>query len=148
MAKSAYDPRLSLVLETPAATPADAHAHFLQKLAVETDPSDVKADLDKGVQGIVVLDARSAEKFAAGHVPGAASLPYRTITPETVAKLPKDKTLVVYCTSVACNASTKAAVRLTALGFRVKEMLGGIEAWAGEGYPVEVGIQQTRSATA
>lgn len=143
MAKSAYDPRLSLVLGTPAAEPADAHAHFASKLAVETDPSDVKTDLDKGVQGILVLDARSAEKYAAGHVPGAASLPYRTITEETTARLPKDKTLVVYCTSVACNASTKAAVRLTALGFRVKEMVGGIEAWVGEGYPVEVGPGKT-----
>jgi rhodanese-related sulfurtransferase len=139
MAKSAYDPRLSHVLETPAAEPTAAHSHFLQKLAVETDPSDVKTDMDKGVQGILVVDARSAEKFAAGHVPGALSLPYRTITAETAARLPKDKTFVVYCTSVSCNASTKAAVRLTALGFRVKEMLGGIEAWVGEGYPVEVG---------
>lgn len=139
MAKSAYEPHLSSVLQTPAAEPQQAHAHFLGKLAFETDPSDVKADLDKGVSGLLVVDARSAERFAAGHVPGALSLPYRTITGETAAALPRDKTLVVYCTSVSCNASAKAAVRLSALGFRVKEMVGGMAAWVGEGYPVEVG---------
>jgi rhodanese-related sulfurtransferase len=148
MARPAYDPKVSSVLQVPAAEPADAEAHFRAKLAVETDPSDVKADLDKGVQGLLLVDARSAEKFSAGHVPGALNLPYRAITEETAAGLPKDRTLVVYCTSVSCNASAKAAVRLAALGFRVKEMVGGIEAWADEGYPVEVGPSAVRPATA
>lgn len=143
MARAAYDPRLSLVLQVPAAEPADAEAHFLGKLAFETDPSDVKTDLDKGVNGFLVLDCRGADKYAAGHVPGALSLPYRTITEETATRLPQGKTLVVYCTGTACNASTKAAVKLSALGFRVKEMIGGIEAWVGEGYPVEVGPAKT-----
>jgi rhodanese-related sulfurtransferase len=143
MARAAHEPRLSLVLEVPAAEPAEAAAHFRSKLAFETDPSDVKADLDKGVPGILVVDCRSAEKYAAGHVPGALSLPYRTITEETAARLPKDKTLVAYCSSVSCNASAKGAARLAALGFRVKEMVGGMASWVGEGYPVEVGPGRT-----
>jgi rhodanese-related sulfurtransferase len=51
--------------------------------------------------------------------------------------LPKEKVIVVYCWGVACNAATKAAMRLSALGFRVKEMIGGIEYWRREGGPVE-----------
>jgi 3-mercaptopyruvate sulfurtransferase SseA len=44
---------------------------------------------------------------------------------------------VVYCWSATCNAATKAAGRLSALGIQVKEMIGGLDAWIREGYPVE-----------
>ena len=130
-------PSFSSVLETPAAAPAEAQAHFAARLAVETDPSDVHADLAKGVEGFVVVDARSADQYAACHVPGALSLPYRQIRAETTADLPPDAVIVVYCWGPACNAATKAGARLAALGFRVKEMIGGIEYWRREGYAVE-----------
>ncbi|MDR7315693.1 rhodanese-like domain-containing protein [Brevibacillus nitrificans] len=45
--------------------------------------------------------------------------------------------LVVYCWSPACNGATKGAAKLAALGFRVKEMIGGMEYWRREGNPVE-----------
>jgi rhodanese-related sulfurtransferase len=48
-------------------------------------------------------------------------------------------TVIAYCTSVSCNASTKGALRLSQLGIPVKEMLGGLRAWEAEGYPVERG---------
>jgi len=72
-----------------------------------------------------------------GHIPGAINIPYRTIDSTATASLPRDKVLVTYCAGVFCNASTKAAAKLTALGFRVKEMLAGMEGWRKEGYPVE-----------
>jgi len=56
--------------------------------------------------------------------------------------LPRDKIIVTYCDGVFCNASTKAAAKLTALGFRVKEMLDGMEGWRKEGYPVEETVMQ------
>ena len=130
---------MSSVLETPAADPADAARHFAAKLAHETDPSDVHADLGKGVAGFVVVDCRSPDSYAKGHVPGALNLPYRKMTAETTAALDKGKTYVTYCTSVHCNASTKGALRLSRLGFRVKEMTGGIRGWQAEGYAVETG---------
>ena len=40
---------------------------------------------------------------------------------------------------IHCNASTKTALRLATLGYRVKEMLGGMAAWQAEGYEVAVG---------
>jgi rhodanese-related sulfurtransferase len=126
-------------LETPAADPTAARAHFEAKLAFETDPSDVRFDLLNAPGSFVVVDCRSPESFAKAHLPGAVNLPYRTMDSASAAVLPKDKLVITYCTSVACNASTKGAARLAALGFRVKEMLGGIEAWNAEGYPVERG---------
>jgi rhodanese-related sulfurtransferase len=131
-------PAFSFVLETPAAAPAEAHRHFAAKLAVETDPWDVHEDLRRGGGRFTVVDARGPEPFADCHVPGAVNLPHRTISAETAAAaLPADGVLVVYCWGPACNAAAKAAVRLTALGYRVKEMIGGLEYWRHEGHPVE-----------
>lgn len=131
---------VSRVLDIKAADPAVAQSHFNSKLAFETDPSDVYTDLQNGVTGIIVIDARTPEAYAKGHVPGSINLPYRKIDDTTIVSLPKDKVLVTYCEGVFCNASTKAAAKLTALGFKVKEMVDGLDGWKREGYQVETGI--------
>ena len=127
----------SLVLETPAARPEDAQRHFLAKLSVETDASDVRLDLQRGQNSFVLIDARAAQDFEECHIPGALNLPYRRITAESTAHLSKEQLLVVYCWSPGCNSATKAAARLNALGFQVKEMIGGIQYWRLEGGPIE-----------
>src|SRR3990170_8841716 len=129
----------SRVLETVPAEPNVAAEHFRSKLAFETDPSDVYTDMENGETGFIVIDARRPESYARGHIPGSINLPYRTIDAETTANLPKDKVLVTYCAGLYCNASTKAAAKLSALAFRVKEMLDCMEGWKREGYPVEAG---------
>jgi rhodanese-related sulfurtransferase len=127
----------SLVLETPAARPEDAQRHFLAKLSVETDAADVRLDLQRGQNSFVLIDARAAQDFEECHIPGALNLPYRRITAESTAHLSKEQLLVVYCWSPGCNSATKAAARLNALGFQVKEMIGGIQYWRLEGGPIE-----------
>src|SRR2546425_9724598 len=116
---------VSRVLDTKAADPAAAHLHFSSKLAFETDPSDVYTELQNGVTDVIVIDARTPEAYAKGHVPRSINMPYRQIDNTTTMSLPKDKVLVTYCEGVFCNASTKAAAKLTGLGFKVKEMLDG-----------------------
>jgi rhodanese-related sulfurtransferase len=127
----------SAVLEYPAAAPQEAQRHFLARLSVETDASDVHADLQRGAQGFVLVDARSPVAFAARRIPGALSLPHRTISAETTVHLRKEDVVVLYCWGPGCNAATKGAAKLAALGFRVKEMLGGLEYWVREGYATE-----------
>jgi rhodanese-related sulfurtransferase len=128
----------SSVCETPAATPEVAAAHLEDRLAFETDCSDVHADISAGVGGFTVVDCRAPELFAAGHVPGAVNLPHRRITAQSVAEhLPPDGLLVTYCNGFHCNASTKGALKLARLGRQVKEMRGGIEGWRLEGYALE-----------
>lgn len=129
----------SHVLGHAAAAPAAARRRFAAKLALETDPSDVHADLEAGVKGFTVLDTRSPAAYAAGHVPGAVNLWHREMTKETVKRLSKKDVIIVYCAGSGCNASTKGAAKLAALGFRVKEMIGGLEWWKLEGYPVATG---------
>ena len=57
-----------------------------------------------------MIDARSRDAYAAGHIPGAVSFPHREMSAETTA----------------------------GLGFRVKELLGGIDWWRRDGHPVTV----------
>src|SRR6266581_5116018 len=137
----------SKVLETPASDAKTAENHFLSRLSFETDPSDVYIDLTNKVTTILVVDARTPEAYARGHVLGAINLPYHRIDSSTTALLPRDKVLVTYCDGVFCNASTKAAARLAALGFRVKEMLDGMNGWEAEGYPVEETIVHLAAQT-
>src|SRR5215472_9631811 len=98
----------SRVLATQAADPKIANNHFASKLSFETDPSDVYNDLTNKFSGIIVVDARTPESFAKGHVPGAINFPHRTIDASSIHALPRDKVIVAYCDGVFCNASTKA----------------------------------------
>ncbi len=121
----------SLVLETLAASTEDANAFFLRKLSYETDPADVYTDMKNGIDDFILIDVRS-------HAIHAINVLQSKISAETTAEFSKDKLLVVYCWGPGCNGATKAAIKLTALGFRVKEMIGGIEYWEDrERCPVE-----------
>jgi len=130
-------PVISLVLETPAASPEVVHRHFMNKLAVETDVADVRYDMQHGVNDFLLIDVRSSKAYTECHIPGAINVPSNQINEETTAAFSKDQVIVVYCWGPACNGGTKGAARLSGLGFRVKEMLGGIEYWRKEGNEVE-----------
>lgn len=131
----------SLVRQVPAASAEKAEAHFGGRLELETDPSDVHSDLVAKHPGVVVLDVRPAEAYERAHVPGSRSIPYRQIDAALAASLSRDDIHVVYCWGPGCNAATKAAVRLAKLGLPVKEMIGGIEYWRREGYPMARGSE-------
>ncbi|MDD9272221.1 rhodanese-like domain-containing protein [Paenibacillus sp. GCM10023248] len=130
-------PVFSLVLETPAASPEAVHRHYMNKLSVETDVADVRYDLQHGLNDFVLIDVRSSKAYEECHIPGAINLPSNQINEAATAHLSKEQVIVVYCWGPACNGATKGAARLSGLGFRVKEMLGGIEYWRKEGNEVE-----------
>jgi rhodanese-related sulfurtransferase len=128
---------MSAITATPAAPPAEAARHFAARLAFETDAADVGAAVAAGdLDGVVLVDVRSPEAYAAGHVPGAVSLPHARIDAATAAALPEG-TVVVYCWGPGCNGAQHGALRLATHGRRVKEMLGGFEYYVREGWPVE-----------
>jgi rhodanese-related sulfurtransferase len=109
--------------------------HFSRRLAVETDVADVASAIAAGERDLVLIDARSPEAYAAGHLPGAINLPHAQIDEAATAALP-DGALVAYCWGPACNGAVKACLRLAELGRPAKEMLGGFEYWAREGHPL------------
>ncbi|HXA29415.1 MAG TPA: rhodanese-like domain-containing protein [Candidatus Angelobacter sp.] len=126
----------SSVLGIEAAPPEVAARHFREKLALETDPADVNRDMAAGVDDFVVVDVRSSDAYREAHVPGAISLPWREISEGASLPLERDRVAIVYCWGPHCDGATRGAARLAALGYRVKEMIGGIDGWRREGLPV------------
>ena len=61
-----------------------------------------------------------------------------------MAEFPEDTRFVVYCAGPHCNGANKAAIRLARLGYRVKEMIGGITGWLDEDFALERVRRQTR----
>jgi rhodanese-related sulfurtransferase len=131
----------SAVLEFGVPDPAETAAAMADKLRFHTDSWDLSLDLKAGSDAIVVIDARSREAYAAGHIPGAISLPHREMTIEATARLDAAKVYVIYCDGIGCNASTKGAYQLARLGFRAKELLGGLDWWRRDGHPVATSVE-------
>lgn len=105
--------------------------HFESKLAYEIDICDLKSMLDAG-ESVVVIDPRSPDAFLREHIPSAINIPYRTMSVESTIHLSRAVLIVTYCDGIGCNASTKGAFNMAKLGFRVKELVGGIECWKKE----------------
>ncbi|WP_110686427.1 rhodanese-like domain-containing protein [Salinicola aestuarinus] len=130
---------VSRVLDTPPAAPDVMAAAMAEKLALHTDASDLAVDLAAGVETLVVIDTRSPSHYAAGHIPGAHSLPHVEMTPARLATLATDRVYVCYCDGIGCNGSTRGAFKLASAGLRVKELLGGLDFWQRDGHPVATG---------
>lgn len=82
-------------------------------------------------ENYVILDVRTAQEFASGHIPGAVLLPNETIGTEDIHLLPdKDQLILVYCRSG--NRSKQAAEKLAQLGYTNIVEFGGINSWTGE----------------
>jgi len=100
------------------------------------DSYDVYVALQEG-ENVVVVDGRAKEAYALEHIPGAINLPHREISSNTTNHLDKEMLYVCYCDGIGCNASTKTAMKLLTLGFKVRELIGGLDWWKRDGYATE-----------
>ncbi len=114
--------------------PHDQVRYYENKLAFEIDSWDLKVAIDS-TDPIVIVDARSAEAFGLKHIPGAINIPHRLMTHETTSMIDRSVLVVTYCDGIGCNASTKGALNMARLGFRVRELIGGIDWWVRDGHP-------------
>lgn len=90
--------------------------------------------------GAMIVDARSPELFALGHIDGAISLPMVDIDstlPDFLSRVGKDQTLITYCSGFGCPDSFDLGVRLIEAGYRdVRVFEGGFPEWRDAGLPV------------
>lgn len=93
----------------------------------------------------VIVDTRKQLSWDQGHVAGALHLPADTLD-DRLATLPRDRTLIVYGWGPGCNGATLTARRLLGEGFDVRELIGGYEYWARNGFAVERGGAVTHHA--
>lgn len=123
-------------METAAKIMTGPVEYFRAQVEYEITPSGLKKLLDAPPNNVFVLDVRDAAQFDAGHIPGARNVPLEAL-PASFYTLPKDKTIVAYCSDLACGLSTQAALELAQKGFRVQRLIGGLAEWSRRGYAVE-----------
>jgi rhodanese-related sulfurtransferase len=111
----------------------DQVKHYADKLAYEIDSWDLQVAQAAG-ENIIVIDTRGPEAFQREHIPGAVSIPHRTMSAESTRHLDRTALVVTYCDGIGCNGSTKSALTMTRLGFRVKELMGGLDWWRRDGH--------------
>ena len=85
---------------------------------------------------VVILDVRKADEFAEGHITGAILTDQfqSDFLEQAQAKLPKDKTIAIYCRSG--RRSANAAGKLADVGYKCVNLKGGIIAWKEANMPV------------
>ena len=109
---------------------------YENKLAFEIDSSDLFEALEKNEE-IIVIDTRQFYGYEKERIPTAINIPHKEMAENSTKHLDKTKTYICYCDGIGCNASTKGAMNMAKLGFKVRELLGGIEWWKFDGYATE-----------
>ena len=102
-----------------------------QEVTYEKISLEEAKQLMKDEEGYIILDVRTKEEFAEGHIPGAICVPNDTISDKMPEELPEQEQLIlVYCRSG--NRSKQASKKLAELGYTNIKEFGGIIDWDGE----------------
>ena len=99
------------------------------------DPDDLARRID-GDGGILVLDVRDEDEFAAGHIPASVNIPYTEID-ERHSELPSERTI-----AAVCSGGKRSGLAVSILQREGFELLlhvghGGVGTWARTGHPIE-----------
>ena len=84
---------------------------------------------------VVILDARPSNEFAAGHIPGAISVPVDELQRQ-LNGLPRRKEFVAYCRGPYCVYADRAVELLRKSGRRARRLSGGFPEWRAAGHPI------------
>lgn len=103
-------------------------------------------ELAARLHDVTLIDVRSANEWAAGHIAGARHIPLGYLA-DRAADIPKTAPVVLQCQSG--GRSSIAASVLERLGFTdVSNLSGGIMAWAAAGLPVTEGTHEQQTTRA
>jgi len=94
---------------------------FRQKLA---KPDEQARQNLRTATGVLYLDVRPADEYAAGHLPEALSIPMEELA-DRLEELPRDKTIIAYCRGPFCTYADEAVQLLHAHGFRAVRLEAG-----------------------
>jgi len=105
------------------------HADDVPEISVAEAPAWLRA------RKAVVLDVREPEEHAAGHLPGALSIPQAELATR-LGEVPKDRDLLVVCAGGVRSARCTAFLQQVAFA-NATSLSGGTDAWRDAGLPVE-----------
>jgi|SRR3989338_1554998 len=110
---------------------------------VKTIARDELVKMRAADQKVKVVDVLPRESYEQEHIQGAISLPLGEIDENAAGLLNKEETIVVYCASFECQASTKAAEKLQALGYKkALDYKGGLKDYKEGNLPLEGSLHQ------
>lgn len=97
-----------------------------------------REELAEGITeaGALVIDVRAEDEFAVGHIPGAINIPMLDLH-QHLARLPRDRRIVVYCRGPYCVQAYEAAGLLRSQRFDARRLEDGFPEWRALGFPVE-----------
>jgi rhodanese-related sulfurtransferase len=101
-------------------------------------PKELRRRLAAG--DVTLIDVRPPDEFAAGHIPGALSVPVAELA-KRVEELPRRKEIVAYCRGPYCVMAVTAVEMLRQRGYRARRFIEGIPAWREHGFPVSEGAR-------
>ena len=85
-----------------------------------------------------LVEVLTRAEYDKGHIPKAINIPLDELETLAKQKLRKTDTIVVYCASYTCHASTKAARRLLDLGYQhILDFKGGKRWWQHSGFELK-----------
>jgi rhodanese-related sulfurtransferase len=104
-----------------------------QQLVYKTiSVSDARALMESS-SNVLVVDVRSPQEYAQGHLYGAINIPLSDL-PLRIGGLEKNRPILVYCRTG--HRSAQASSILVNAGFtQIYNLEGGITAWINAGYP-------------
>lgn len=90
-------------------------------------------ELDRRLRegSVTLIDVRPPEEFAAGHIPGAISVPIERLARRSA--FPKDQEVIAYCRGRYCVYAVEAVELLRKRGYRSRRFEGGLPGWRAEG---------------
>jgi rhodanese-related sulfurtransferase len=113
-----------------------ARAYLDHRDALEpVEAAELRRRLRRGE--VTVLDVRPAHEYAAGHIPGAVSVPPGTLQRRLV-EIPRKRDVVAYCRGPYCVFAADAVEALRRRGYRARRLRDGFPDWRAAGYPVAV----------
>jgi rhodanese-related sulfurtransferase len=122
----------------------ESHLAELQRVAERflsdrgaLDPVDRDGLVDRVQRGeVTVVDVRPADEFAAGHLPGAVSIPLPELK-QRLKELPKRREVVAYCRGPYCVMAIDAVELLRSAGYRAERLEDGVADWRARGLAIE-----------
>jgi rhodanese-related sulfurtransferase/DNA-binding transcriptional ArsR family regulator len=118
------------------------HEHFGDR--TQPEPVGMRDLLERARSSdVLILDARPANEYLAGHIAGAISVPIDDLQ-DRLRSLPTDKEYVAYCRGPYCVYADRAVELLRKSRRRARRLTEGFPEWRAAGFPIEQGDATAR----
>lgn len=117
-----------------------AQAYLGDRSALEVVTRTELAERLRAGDGPVVLDVRPAPEYAAGHIPGALSVPPGELA-DRLRRVSRGQDVVAYCRGPFCVYADDAVRQLRGRKIRARRLEDGFPEWRRDNLPVAVGAE-------